>query len=245
MAKNNIQKERIAKYLARVGIASRRGAEKLINEGRITVNGEILKTPAFNVSTMDVICFDGEKLNPKQTTKLYRYYKPKGLITTHKDEKGRLTVFDNLPEDKGRLISVGRLDINSEGLLLLTNDGELARYLELPSTGWSRIYKVRAFGKLTEKNRVELQKGINIDMVSYGPAHVKVTRQQGRNFWSEVTLQEGKNREIRKLFTHFGCEVNRLIRISYGAFHLGKLKEGELEEVSEKVMKEQLGNWNV
>ncbi len=244
MIKDDKKKERIAKYLARLGIASRRGAEKLITEGRISVNGVTLKSPAFNISTDDDIRFDGEKLGKKEKTKLYRYYKPKGLVTTHKDEKSRPTVFENLPKDKGRHISGGRLDLNSEGLLLLTNDGELARYLELPSTGWSRVYKVRAFGRLTEKNIDELQRGINIDTVSYAPAYVKITGRQGNNFWSEVTLREGKNREVRKLFSHFSCEVNRLIRVSYGAFHLGSLKEGELQEVSEKVMKEQLGNWN-
>lgn len=244
MTKDNIQKERIAKYLARQGVASRRGAEKLIMDGRISVNNKVLQTPAYNVSADDDIRFDGERLGKKPKTKLYRYHKPKGLVTTHKDEKGRPTVFDSLPQDKGRLISVGRLDLNSEGLLLLTNDGELARHLELPSTGWSRIYKVRAFGRLFDKHIEELQKGITIDGVSYAPAFVKITGVQGRNFWSEVTLREGKNREIRKLFSHFDCEVNRLIRTSYGAFHLGSLKEGELEEVSQKVMNEQLGKWS-
>ncbi len=243
MTKDAQQKERIAKYLARRGIASRRGAEQLILEGRISVNGKVLESPAFNVSLSDDIRFDGEKLTAKIKTKLYRYYKPKGLVTTHKDEKGRENVFDSLPQSMGRVISIGRLDLNSEGLLLLTNDGELARHLELPSTGWSRIYKVRAFGNLTEDNIAELEKGITIEGVSYAPAFVKITSRQGQNFWSEVTLKEGKNREIRKLFSHFNCEVNRLIRTSYGAFHLGKLKDGEVEEISEKVMKEQLGNW--
>ncbi len=243
MTQKEEQKERIAKYLARQGIASRRGAEQLIKQGRISVNGKVLDSPAFNVSAQDDIRFDGERLSVKIKTKLYRYYKPKGLVTSHKDEKGRQTVFDTLPESMGRVISIGRLDLNSEGLLLLTNDGEMARHLELPSTGWSRIYKVRSFGHLTEDNIAELQKGIRIEGISYAPAHVQITSKQGRNFWSEVTLKEGKNREIRKLFSHFGCEVNRLIRVSYGAFNLGKLKEGEVEEVPEKVMKEQLGNW--
>ncbi len=237
------EKERIAKYLARAGVGSRREVERLIAEGRIRLNGKILDTPAVKVDDKDVILFDDKRVGLKAQTRLYRYYKPKGLITTHKDEKGRATVFDHLPADIGRVISIGRLDLNSEGLLLLTNDGQLARHLELPSTGWLRKYKVRAFGKLSEKALKELQKGVTIDGIAYGSCRV-VIQIQGNNFWSEVTLQEGKNREIRKLFEHFDCNVSRLIRLSFGPFQLAKLKEGQVEEVPQKMLNEQLGNWN-
>ncbi|MFV0430979.1 MAG: pseudouridine synthase [Alphaproteobacteria bacterium] len=244
MTEEKQQGERIAKYLARLGVASRRGAEKLIEEGRIKVNGKILNTAAFKVSEADEISFDNQVLGAKKETKLYRYYKPRGLVVSHRDEKGRKTVFDELPKELGRVISVGRLDLNSEGLLLLTNDGELARHLELPSTGWTRKYKVRAFGRLTEKNIAELKKGIKIDGIQYGSVDVKISSEQGRNFWAEVTLKEGKNREIRKIFAHYGCEVSRLIRLSFGAFRLAKLQAGHIEEISGKMMKEQLGAWN-
>ncbi len=237
------EKERIAKYLARAGVGSRREIERLIADGRIRLNGTILDTPAVKVNDHDVILFDDKRVGRKEQTRLYRYHKPKGLVTTHKDEKGRATVFEHLPADIGRVISIGRLDLNSEGLLLLTNDGQLARHLELPSTGWLRKYKVRAFGKLSDKALKELQKGVTIDGIAYGSCGVTIIT-QGKNFWSEVTLQEGKNREIRKLFEHFDCQISRLIRLSFGAFHLGKLQEGQIEEVPQKMLKEQLGNWN-
>lgn len=243
MAEDKQEGERIAKYLARLGVASRRGAEKLIEEGRIKVNGKTLDTPAFKVTDSDEISFDNQILGEKKATRLYRYYKPRGLVVSHNDEKGRQTVFDTLPKDIGRVISVGRLDLNSEGLLLLTNDGALARHLELPATGWTRRYKVRAFGMLSEKNIAELKKGVKVNGVQYGPVHVEVTSTQGRNFWSEVTLKEGKNREIRNIFSHYDCEVSRLIRLSFGAFHLAKLQPGQVEEVTGKMLKEQLGNW--
>lgn len=237
------EKERIAKYLARAGVASRREVERLIADGRIRLNGAILDTPAVKVDDHDVILFDDKRVGLKQQTRLYRYYKPKGLVTTHKDEKGRATVFDQLPNDIGRVISIGRLDLNSEGLLLLTNDGQLARHLELPSTGWLRKYKVRAFGKLSDKAIKELEKGVTVDGVHYDSCKVSILT-EGNNFWSEVTLKEGKNREIRKLFEHFNCDVSRLIRLSFGPFQLAKLAEGHVEEVPQKMLNEQLGNWN-
>ncbi len=236
------EKERIAKYLARAGVGSRREIERFITEGRIRLNGNVLETPAIKVDDKDVILFDDKRVGKQEQTRLYRYYKPRGLVTSHKDEKGRATVFDQLPKDIGRVVSIGRLDMNSEGLLLLTNDGELARHLELPSTGWLRKYKVRAFGKLSEKALEELKKGVTIDGVRYGPCQVNIVT-KGNNFWSEVTLREGKNREIRKLFEHYHCDVSRLIRLSFGAFHLAKMQEGHVEEVPQKMLQEQLGNW--
>lgn len=236
------EKQRIAKYLARASVASRRQVEQMIMEGRIKLNGKVLETPAVKVDENDVILLDNQPVGKKQETKIYRYYKPKGLVTTHRDEKNRPTVFDQLPKELGHLISIGRLDLNSEGLLLLTNDGELARHLELPSTGWIRKYKVRSYGKLKPKDIEALKKGIKIDGIQYGSCEVKILT-EGQNFWSEVSLKEGKNREIRKLFEHFDCQVSRLIRLSFGAFHLAKMKEGELMEVPQKMLKEQLGNW--
>ena len=233
---------RIAKYLARLGVCSRREAEKLISQERVSVNGEVLKDAAFNVTGEEKILLDGEKLPKKQVTRLWLYHKPSGLVTTHKDEKNRPTVFDNLPSNMPRVISIGRLDLNSEGLLLLTNDGELSRYIELPSNAWVRRYKVRVFGNIDESKLNDLQKGIVADGVEYGPIKVTIESKQGANTWLMVSLQEGKNREIRKVMKHLGLEVSRLIRLSYGPFQLGSLRKGEIREVPYKTLVEQLGN---
>ena len=234
--------DRIAKIIARSGVCSRREAEDLILQQRVTVNGETITTPAYNVESFDVILIDGEKLPTLEPTRLWLYYKPVGLLTTHKDEHNRATVFDNLPAGLPRVISVGRLDVNSEGLLLLTNNGELARKLELPENGWSRRYKVRVHGRLNEKKLAELSEGVCIDGVQYGSIKVEIKSRNGSNSWLLVTLHEGKNREVRKLMKYAGLEVARLIRISYGPFQLGRLKKGAVSEVPQKVIKEQLGN---
>lgn len=208
---------------------------------RVTVNGEIVESPAFNVTGDEKILFDGEKLPEIQQTRLWLYHKPTGLVTTHKDEKERPTVFDNLPAGMPRVISVGRLDLNSEGLLLLTNNGELSRKLELPSNGWLRRYKVRVHGAVDDKKLKALLKGTVIDGVEYGPVKAEIESTQGSNSWLLVTLSEGKNREIRKVMKSIGLDVARLIRLSYGPFQLGSLKKGEAREVPAKVLKGQLG----
>lgn len=233
--------ERLAKFIARSGVSSRRGAEELIIRKRITVNGEIVDSPAFNVDGSEDIRLDGEKLPQREVTRLWLYYKPTGLITTHKDTSGRPTVFENLPAGMPRVISVGRLDLNSEGLLLLTNNGEFSRLLELPQNGWSRRYKVKVHGRVLPDKLRALEKGVTIDGVSYGPLKIVVGESQGTNSWLTVTLQEGKNREIRRLMQYIGLEVARLIRLSYGPFQLGGLKKGEVKEVPHKVLKEQIG----
>lgn len=233
--------ERLAKFIARSGINSRRGAEELIIQKRVTVNGETIDSPAFNVDGSEDIRLDGEKLPQREVTRMWLYYKPTGLITTHKDISGRPTVFENLPAGMPRVISVGRLDLNSEGLLLLTNNGELSRLLELPQNGWSRRYKVKVHGRVLPDKLQALEKGVTIDGVSYGPVKIVLGESQGTNSWLTITLQEGKNREIRRLMQHIGLEVARLIRLSYGPFQLGSLKKGEVKEVPLKVLKEQLG----
>jgi len=235
--------ERIAKVLARAGIASRRGAEQLIADGRITVNGKTLNSPALNVTPRDKILFDGNPVGEPEKTRLWRYHKPTGLVTSHKDPEGRDTVFQKLPRELGRVISVGRLDLNSEGLLLLTNNGELSRALELPSTGWARRYRVRAFGRITEVELNKLRKGITAEGVKYGPMEVEIEREQGGNKWMHVSLREGKNREIRNVFAAVGMTVNRLIRISYGPFQLGNLQPGEVKPVPERVLQDQCGHF--
>ncbi len=233
--------ERIAKRLARAGLCSRRDAERWIAEGRVTVNGSRLSTPAVTVSDTDRIIVDGKPLPEAERTRLWRYHKRLGLMTTHNDPQGRPTVFDKLPDDMPRVISVGRLDLNSEGLLLLTNDGELARRMELPSTGWVRRYRVRVHGEVEPDRLTALEKGVTIDGVRYGPIKAVLDRQKGSNAWLTVALQEGKNREIRKVVEHLGWQVTRLIRVAYGPFQLGNLAEGAVEEITGKVFKEQLG----
>lgn len=214
----------------------------MIEQKRVTVNGEIIDTPAFNVEGTEKILLDGEKLPEIEQTRLWLYHKPAGLLTTHKDTEARATVFDHLPAGLPRVISVGRLDLNSEGLLLLTNNGELSRKLELPENGWSRRYKVRVHGVVNKKKLSELADGTVIDGINYGPVKAELESQNGTNSWLIVTLNEGKNREIRKLMKSIGLEVARLIRLSYGPFQLGSLKKGEVREIPQKVLKEQLGS---
>ncbi len=233
--------ERIAKVLSRAGIASRREAERLIELGEVSVNGKVITSPALNVTAADKITVRGEPVGAPEPARLWLYYKPEGLVTSASDEKGRDTVFDHLPEDMPRVMSVGRLDLNSEGLLLLTNDGELKRRLELPSTGWLRKYRVRVKGNPTEPEIEPLRKGITIDGERFQGMEVKIDRHQGANAWLTVGLREGRNREIRRAMDHIGLTVNRLIRVSYGPFRLNELQPGEVEEVRPKVLREQLG----
>jgi 23S rRNA pseudouridine2605 synthase len=233
--------ERIAKAIARAGICSRRDAEAMILEGRVSVNGKKLSSPALNVTDSDDIRVDGKPLPQPERTRLFRYYKPRGLVTTAKDPEGRPTVFDSLPKQLPRVISVGRLDLNSEGLLLLTNDGELARKLELPTTGWVRRYRVRVNGVVEQKHLDQLAKGIEVEGVRYGKIEAVLDRNQGGNSWITMALTEGKNREIRKICGHFGWPVSRLIRVAFGPFQIGHLEKGDIEEVPAKVLREQMG----
>ena len=233
--------ERIAKVLARAGLASRRDAEEMVTQGRVAVNGRVINSPALDVTANDVVTVDGTPLPPRERTRLFLYHKPRGLMTTHADPEGRPTVFDNLPEGLPRLISVGRLDFNTEGLLLLTNDGGLARALELPDTGWLRRYRVRAHGEVTQAQLDALKNGVEVDGVKYGPIDATLERDQGANVWLVFAIREGKNREVRNVMAHLGLEVNRLIRISYGPFQLAELAEGAVEEVKTRVLREQLG----
>jgi len=233
--------ERIAKRLARAGLCSRREAERWIEAGRVVVNGHKLDSPACVVAPEDLILVDGKPLAEPERTRLWRYHKPAGLVTTHKDPEGRPTVFQHLPDSMPRVISVGRLDLNSEGLLLLTNDGELARRLELPSNAWVRRYRVRVHGEVSADALARLEKGVTVEGVAYGAIKATLDRQQGANAWLTVSLQEGKNREIRKVMEHLGWPVTRLIRVAYGPFQLGTLDEGGTEEVPGKVLREQLG----
>ena len=234
--------ERIAKLLARVGLCSRRDAERWIAGGRVSVDGRVLGTPAITVTAANDIRVDGKPLPSPERPRLWRYHKPAGLVTSHRDEKGRPTVFDAVPKDLPRLISVGRLDLNSEGLLLLTNDGGLARRLELPSTGWVRRYKVRVHGEVEPQRLSAFKGGITVDGVAYGPIRASLERRQGSNAWIAMALREGKNREVRRVLEHLGLKVTRLIRLSYGPFQLGNLARGAVDEVQKKVLAEQLGN---
>ncbi|MGJ8621591.1 MAG: pseudouridine synthase [Yoonia sp.] len=233
--------DRIAKVLSRAGIASRREAERMIEAGRVTVNGKTIDSPALNVTADDKIVVDGKFVGEPDPPRLWLYHKPAGLVTTERDEKDRPTVFASLPENMPRVMSVGRLDLNSEGLLLLTNDGEVKRKLELPSTGWLRRYRVRINGSVSEAKLDELRAGITVEGVKYQPMVVTFDRQQGANAWLTVSIREGKNREIRRAMQAIGVTVNRLIRVSYGPFQLAALKQGEVEEVKQRVVRDQLG----
>jgi 23S rRNA pseudouridine2605 synthase len=233
--------ERIAKLLARAGLCSRRDAERWIADGRVSIDGAVLTSPAVTVTPDNEIRVDGKPVPQPERARLWRYHKPAGLVTTHRDEKGRPTVFDALPKDLPRVISIGRLDLNSEGLLLLTNDGALARRLELPATGWVRRYKVRVHGGAEPARLAALAGGITIDGIAYGPIRAELERTQGSNAWIAMALNEGKNREVRRVLEHLGLQVTRLIRLSYGPFQLGNLARGMLAEVPRKALAEQLG----
>jgi len=235
------QGERIAKRMARAGLCSRREAGRWIEAGRVAVNGEVIDSPALNVTEDDTVEVDGQPLGAPQATRLFRYPKPAGLVCSNRDPQGRPTVFERLPPGLPRLVSVGRLDIASEGLLLLTTDGALARRLELPSTGWTRRYRVRVHGRPDPKALAALSHGVTISGIRYGPIKAALDRQQGANAWLTVALTEGKNREVRKLCEHLGLEVNRLIRVAYGPFQLGALPAGAVDEISGKVLRDQLG----
>jgi len=234
--------ERIAKVIARAGLTSRREAEQWIAAGRVAVNDAIIRSPALNVSARDRVSVDGEPLPARERTRLFLYHKPRGLLTTHTDPRGRPTIFQRLPQGLPRLISVGRLDFNTEGLILLTNDGALARILELPATGWLRRYRVRAHGTVTQAKLDELRTGVTIDGVQYREIEATLDRAQGSNLWLTFAIREGKNREVRNVLGHLGLAVSRLIRVSFGPFQLGDLAEDAIEEVRTRVLREQLGD---
>jgi 23S rRNA pseudouridine2605 synthase len=233
--------ERIAKVIARAGLASRREAEAWIAAGRVAVNGAVVSSPALNVTPDDRITVDGAPLPVRERTRLFLYHKPCGLVTTHADPQGRPTIFAALPKGLPRLLSVGRLDINTEGLLLLTNDGGLARTLELPATGWLRRYRVRVHGRVRPDELARLRDGITIDGVRYGAIDAQLDREQGANAWLTFAMREGKNREVKNVLGHLGLAVNRLIRVSFGPFQLGDLPEGAIAEVKTRHLREQLG----
>ncbi len=233
--------ERIAKWIARAGVCSRRDAERLIAAGRVRVDGRTVASPALRVGPAQRVEIDGEPLPAFEPPRLFRFHKPRGVLTTARDPRGRPTVYTLLPPDLPRLMPVGRLDLNSEGLLLLTNDGMLKRRLELPATGWIRRYRVRAFGRVAAARLEKLAEGITVEGVAYGPIDARIDREQGANLWLTVALREGRNREIRRVLQHLGLEVGRLIRISYGPFHLGGLPKRAIAEVPPKALREQLG----
>ena len=232
--------DRIAKFLARAGVASRRDAEKLLTDGKVKLNNETVTHPATFVSPGDLVTVNGKLVDDPQATRLWRYHKPDGLVTTHRDPEGRPTVFDKLRTQLPRVISVGRLDLTSEGLLLLTNDGALARHLELPSTGWLRRYRVRVWGAVDPKALAALANGVTVDGVRYGPIEAGLDARKGDTAWLTVSLKEGRNREIRKVMRHLGLTVTRLIRVAYGPFQLGTLPRGGIEEVPARVLRQQL-----
>jgi 23S rRNA pseudouridine2605 synthase len=233
--------ERIARAIARAGLCSRREAEAWIAQGRVAIDGAVISSPAVNVTPQSRVTVDGMPLPRRERTRLFLYHKPRGLVTTHADPQGRPTIFAGLPKHLPRLISVGRLDLNTEGLLLLTNDGGLARVLELPATGWLRRYRVRALGRVTQDHLDALRGGVSINGVRYGPIEAKLDREQGSNIWLTFAIREGKNREVRNVLDHLGLKVNRLIRVSFGPFQLGELAPGDVEEVRTRVLREQLG----
>jgi 23S rRNA pseudouridine2605 synthase len=232
--------ERIAKWLARAGVASRRDAEKLIAERRVKLNNEVVSHPATFVERGDIVRVDNRVVETPERSRLFRYHKPPGLVTTHRDPLGRPTVFEKLPPGLPRLISIGRLDLTSEGLLLLTNDGELARWLELPSTAWIRRYRVRVFGMPDERELAKLAQGVVVEGIAYGPIEAGLDAKKGDNAWLTVALREGRNREVRRVMAHLGLKVSRLIRVAYGPFQLGALPPGAVEEVPARVLRDQL-----
>lgn len=234
-------KERIAKRIARSGLCSRRDAERLIAAGRVAVDGTTIDSPALDVAPASVVTVDGEALQASGQPRLFRFHKRKGVLTTERDPRGRPTIYDRLPANLPRLMPVGRLDFNSEGLLLMTNDGGLKRTLELPATGWLRRYRVRVHGAVDPARLAALKDGTLVEGVRYGPIEARLDRTQGSNSWLTIGLREGKNREVRKVLAHLGLDVNRLIRVSFGPFQLGALQEDAVEEVTGKVLREQLG----
>ena len=238
---SDIPGERIAKVIARAGLASRREAEAWIAAGRVAVNGAVISSPALNVTAADRIAVDGTPLRARERTRLFLYHKPRGLVTTHSDPEGRDTIFRALPRNLPRLISVGRLDINTEGLLLLTNDGGLARVLELPATGWLRRYRVRALGRVGQEELDRLRGGITIDDIRYGPIAATLDREQGANVWLTFSIREGMKREVRKVLESLGLKVNRLIRVAFGPFDLGDLDDGAVREIETPELREKLG----
>jgi 23S rRNA pseudouridine2605 synthase len=232
--------ERIAKWMARAGVASRRDAERLVADGQVMLNNTKVMHPATFVVAGDIVVVNGVVVDAPQRTRLWRYHKPEGLVTTHRDPQGRPTVFEKLPPQLPRVVSIGRLDLTSEGLLLLTNDGALARKLELPATGWVRRYRVRVQGAPEQRALAALAKGVTIDGVSYGPIDAGLDSRKGENAWLTVALREGRNREVRRVMAHLGCSVTRLIRIAYGPFQLGVLPRGAVDEVPARVLRDQL-----
>ncbi len=241
IAKAAREGERIAKVIARAGICSRRDAEKLIAEGRVKLDGAVVTTPAVKVTANNLVVVDGNPIAEPEPARLWRYHKPAGLVTTHKDPQGRPTVFANLPKHMSRVVSVGRLDFNSEGLLLLTNDGDIARRLEIPSAGWTRVYRARLFGRVTQQDLDKLAGGVTIQGVKYGPIVADIERSKGVYSWATVSLKEGKNREVKRVMESLGLKVARLIRVSYGPFQLGHLAEGGVEEIPARLWREKLG----
>jgi len=233
--------DRIAKVIARAGLTSRRDAEAWIAAGRVAVNDRVIASPALNVTAADRITVDGAPLPARERTRLFLYHKPRGLVTTNADPEGRPTIFDDQPKNLPRLLSVGRLDIGTEGLLLLTNDGGLARVLELPETGWLRRYRVRALGRVTQGDLDALRDGVTVDGIHYGAIEATLDREQGANVWLTFAIREGKNREVRNVLEHIGLQVNRLIRLSFGPFQLGDLSEGATEEINTRALRDQLG----
>ena len=233
--------ERLAKVMARAGLCSRREAERWVAEGRVSVNGTTVTSPALNVSEADKVVVDGRPLPQAAETRLWRYHKPPGLVVSHGDPQGRATVFEKLPAELPRVVSIGRLDINTEGLLLLTNDGGLARTLELPATGWTRRYRVRVYGRVDPEKLAGLGRGITLDGIRYGPIEARIDSEKGENLWLTVALTEGKNREVKIVLEHLGLTVNRLIRVAFGPFQLGDLARGGVEEIPRRVLRDQLG----
>ena len=235
-----VRGERIAKWLARAGVASRRDAEKLLGEGRVRVNNAVITHPASFIQPGDLVVVNGALIDAPERSRVWRYHKPDGLVTTHKDPQDRPTVFQRLPPELPRVVSIGRLDLNSEGLLLLTNDGALARRLELPANGWIRRYRVRAFGHVEPAALAALARGVTVEGVRYGEIEAGLDSRKGDNCWLSVGLREGRNREVRRVMAHLGLQVTRLIRIAYGPFQLGHLARGAVDEVATKVLREQL-----
>jgi 23S rRNA pseudouridine2605 synthase len=232
--------DRIAKFLARAGVASRRDAERLLADGIVRLNGAVVTHPATFVTASDTVLVNGTPVAEAERTRVWRYHKPAGLVTTHRDPEGRPTVFDKLAERLPRVISVGRLDLNSEGLLLLTNDGGLSRRLELPETGWIRRYRVRVYGSVDPAALAALARGVTVEGVKYAPIEAAIDSRRGDNAWLTVALREGRNREIRHVMRYLGLNVTRLIRTAYGPFQLGTLERGGVEEIAARVLREQL-----